>query len=126
MEEAYSDDPEDDAYAAGVAAGSRAPTGSTTDHSTASVSAPDMVKVVDVDDDNDDEDGATVEAVEQDPEVQLALCWSMDSFRVERARQKELSKQEAADLEQATKESLIYARRKRYRDGAASSTDRCH
>ena len=71
-----------------------------------------------------------VEVVEGDEEVQLAVRRSLDSFRAERARQKELGKQEAADLERTTKESLIYARRKRYLDGAASSpedgTDSCH
>ena len=68
--------------------------------------------------------------VEGDKEVQLAVRCSLDSFRAERAWQKELGKQEATDLERTTKKSLIYARRKRYRDGAASSpeegTGSCH
>ena len=122
MEAAYSDDPdpEGDAYAAGVAAGSDAPTRSAT--------APRVVEVVDVNDDV--EDDAPVEVVEGDEEVQLAARHSLDSFRAKCARQKELGKQEAADLERVTKDSLIYARRKCYRDGAASSpeegTGSCH
>ena len=120
MDAAHSDDPdpEGEAYAVGVVAGVVAPIGSATAPSVASTTASTVVEVVNM----DDEDDEPFEVVEGEEEVQLAVARSLDSFRVERVRQKELGKQEAADLERAIKESLIYAHRKCYRDGAASSS----
>ena len=125
MEAAYSDDPDPkgEAYAAGVAAGAIAPIASATTPSAASATAPTVVEVIELDEDDEvfEVDEEALKVVEGGEEVQLVVARSLDSFRVERARQDELGKQEAADLERATKESIIFARRKRYRNGASSS-----
>ena len=72
MEAAYSDDPdpEEKAYAAGVAVGAIAPTTSSTAPSAMSATSPTMVEIVDVD--KDDDDDVSVEVVEGNEEVQLA------------------------------------------------------
>ena len=116
MEAAYSDDPdpERDAYAAGVAAGPTSQLGAPQPTPLRAPPPPEWSR---------SSTWTTMRrsrVVEGDEEVQLAVRRLFDSFR---AQQKELDKQEAADLERATKESLIYARRKRYCDGAASSPE---
>ena len=107
----YSDnsDPERDAYAAGVAAGSVNTTASPPARSAASATTPaatGVVKVIHLD--SEDSSG---------PDLKEAMARSLDSFQAELARQRK----EDANLAWATRASLAEARASDREEGTGSS-----